>query len=221
MSRVAYHLINEMMSRILPDPLERSLYQDHLIVHRFGDAWGYMPRIDPGVLMAEGTLFYSSCGTYWPLANDGRIGNADGVNGCWVPQPRGSTPQHVGVRFETPLMVTGFQFSCGVRELAACPYAAGPCAYPSTFVLEASLDETSWVPLLSVTGYRGMRAATGSPIPGDKLEEYETGLIFISDRMDVPNDAFYLAYRMRIEAAVPDINGNYNVSELIFYGHDA
>ena len=39
--------------------------------------------------------------------------------------------------------------------------------------------------------------------------------------MDVPNDAFYLAYRMRIEAAVPDINGNYNVSELIFYGHDA
>jgi hypothetical protein len=50
------------------------------------------------------------------------------------------------------------------------------------------------------------------------MEGYELGRIFLSDLMDVPNDSFYLAYRMRIEAAVTDLFGNYNVSELIFHG---
>lgn len=218
MSRIAYHLTNGTVSRSLPDPLERTLYQDHLIVHRFGQAWGYLPRQDDGLLLAEGTLIMSSCSTYWPLANDFCIAGTDGINGSWVPQPPGSTPQYVGVRFASPLRVTGFQFSCGVRELSVCPYATGPCAYPSTFVLEASNDEALWTPLLFVTNYRAMRVATASPFPDERMEDYELGRIFLSDLMDVPNDAFFLAYRMRIEAAVTDLFGNYNVSELIFHG---
>ncbi|KUG29955.1 hypothetical protein ASZ90_000147 [hydrocarbon metagenome] len=218
MSRVAYHLTNGAVSRALPDPLERALYQDHLIVHHFGDAWGYMPRQDDGLLLVEGTLIMSSCSTYWPLVNDFRIARTDGVNGSWVPQPRGSVPQYVGVRFAAPLRVTGFQFSSGVRETSVCPNATGPCAYPSTFVLEASNDESLWTPLLSVTDYRAMRVATASPFPGEQIGDYEADRIFLSDLMDVPNDAFFLAYRMRILAAVTDLFGNYNVSELIFHG---
>lgn len=221
MSRVAYHLTTAAVSRALPDPLERTLYQNHLIVHRFGEAWGYVPRQDPGLLALEGTLFSSSCSTYWPLANDLYIGGTDGVNGSWTPQPRGALPEYVGVRFAAPLRVTGFQFSCGVKELAVCPYAAGPCAYPSTFVLEASNDETQWTPLLAVANYRAMRIATASPFPGEQLTASERGRVFLSDLMDVSNDAFYLAYRMRILAAVTDLYGNYNVSELIFYGQNA
>lgn len=220
MSRVAYHMTNGAVHRSLPDPAQRAMYLDHLAVHRFGDAWGYVPHPDPGLLTVEGTLFYSSCDTYWPLANDMLIGHTDGINGSWVPKPRNSLPAYVGVRFTQPLRVTGFQYACGVYSLASCPYDTGPCAYPSTFFLEGSNDESQWTTLLAVTGYRGMRVATDSPFPDEELEAYEQGLVFLSDRMDVPNDGFYLAYRMRIEAAVTDRNGAYNVSELIFYGYD-
>jgi hypothetical protein len=220
MSRIAYHLTDAGVSRSLPDAAERALYQDHLIVHRFGDIWGYVAREDDGLLLVEGTLFSSSCGSSWPLANNFLIGGTDGKNGSWVPSPQGTLSEYVGVRFETPLRVTGFQFSSGVYRPARCPGEVGPCAYPSSFVLEASDDETAWTELLSMTGYRGMRVTDASPFPDEDLSPY-AGRIFLSDRMDVQNDHFFLAYRMRIEDAVTDVNGYYNVSELIFYGQDS
>ncbi len=59
-----------------------------------------------------------------------------------------------------------------------------------------------------------------SPFPDEDLSGY-ADRIFLSDRMDVPNDHFFLAYRLRVEDAVTDVNGYYNVSELIFYGQDS
>ncbi len=219
MSRIAYRLTDAGVSRSLPDAAERTLYQDHLIVHRFGDIWGYVVREEDGLLQVEGTLFSSSCDSDWPLANDFLIGGTDGKNGSWGPSPQGALPEYVGVRFASPLRVTGFQFSTGVYQPEDCPGGAGPCAYPSAFVLEASNDESAWTELLSVTGYRGMRVADSSPFPDEDLSAY-AGRIFLSDRMDVQNDLFFLAYRMRVEDAVTDVSGYYNVSELIFYGQD-
>ncbi|QLA17699.1 hypothetical protein [Desulfolutivibrio sulfoxidireducens] len=220
MSRIAYHLTDTGVSRSLPDAAERTLYQDHLLVHEFVDIWGYVAREEDGLLQVEGTLFSSSCGSAWPLANDFLIGGTDGKNGSWVPSPQGALSEYVGVRFVRPLRVTGFQFSSGVYRPARCPDGVGPCAYPRAFVLEASSDESAWTELLSVTGFRGMRVTDASPFPDEDLSGY-ADRIFLSDRMDVPNDHFFLAYRLRVEDAVTDVNGYYNVSELIFYGQDS
>jgi hypothetical protein len=220
MSRIAYHLIDTGVSRSLPDAAERAMYQDHLIVHRFGDVWGYVVREEDGLLQVEGTLFSSSCDSDWPLVNDFLIGGTDGGNGSWAPSPQGSLPEYVGVRFESPIRVTGFQFSTGVYSPEDCPGGADRAPIPRPLSWRPRTDESAWTELLSVTGYRGMRVADSSPFPDEDLSAY-AGRIFLSDRMDVQNDLFFLAYRMRVEDAVTDVSGYYNVSELIFYGQDS
>ena len=133
------------------------------------------------------------------------------------PDPPSATPEYVGVRFSVPVVVTGFQFASGVSSSDDAPYGDGPCAFPTAFTLEASNDETNWTPLLHLTNFTGMRVADKSLFSYEGSSWWDGG-VSLSDRLDVPNDHAYLAYRLVITAFSPDKNGQYNIAELLFYG---
>ncbi len=214
---VVYYRQDGQVLAARPDPSRPEFYRDNILVRRFTDVFGHVPAEEDALLWTEGQVFFSTTGVHEPeWARDFYMGDADGKNGCWAPSPRNAVPQYVGVRFGVPVRVTGFQFASGVGGTVNCPFASSPCGHPTAFVLEASNDETNWVPLLTVAAV-GMRVAVKSLFAYED-DSYWDGGVGLSDRMDVPNDAHFLAYRMVVTAFKPDIRGNYNVSELVFYG---
>jgi len=218
MSSVVYYRNGEAVALASSDPFDPAFYRDYLFLHRFNDVFGHVPGDQDGFIMDPGEVFYSTCGVYEPESvRDGELGNSDGINGCWSPDPRNAVSEYVGVRFSQPVQVTGFQFVSGQRGASACPYGGGPCGYPTAFALEASNDATHWTRLFSLGAFTGMRVADQSPYPDEDSSWWSDG-VFLSDRLDVPNDHYFLAYRMLISAFKPDKKGNYNIAELIFYG---
>jgi hypothetical protein len=200
------------------DPARTDFYRDAILVHTFKDVFGHVTAAEDVLLRTAGEVFYSTTSAPEPgCARDFYMGSADGANGCWAPNPPSATQEYVGVRFATPVTVTGFRFASGVFSGAHCPYGYGPCAYPTDFALEASNDETHWSRLLSVTNFSGMRVAEESLFTGEGSSWWDGGTS-LSDRLDVANDHAYLAYRMVITGFSPDDKGRYNISELIFYG---
>lgn len=200
------------------DATTPAFYRDALLVHTFKDVFGHVTAAEDGLLHTDGEVFYSSTSSYEPeYARNFYIGSADGQNGCWAPEPATATPEYVGVRFTVPVTVTGFQFASGLHNASQCPYGTGPCAYPTAFTLEASNDDRNWTVLLSMTHFTGMRVATESLFDYEESFWWDGG-VSLSDRLDVPNQHAYLAYRLAITAFKPDIYGRYNISELLFYG---
>lgn len=215
---VIYHRIDAAVAAVTPDASEPQLYRDVLFVRRLDDVCGHVVADEDGLLAASGEVFYSSSGLPEPeAAFDRSIGGGDGYNGCWSPDPGDATAEYVGVRFAVPVRVTGFQFASDVASHAACPGGTGPCACPTGFALQASNDEAGWTTLLEVADFAGMSVGTQSPFDAD-LPQWWDGGVFVSDRLDVDNDHYYLAYRMVVSAFKPDLDGNYNVAELLFYG---
>jgi hypothetical protein len=200
------------------DATTPAFYRDALLVHTFKDVFGHVTAAEAGLLHTDGEVFYSSTSSYEPeYARNFYIGSADGQNGCWAPEPATAIPEYVGVRFTVPVTVTGFQFASGLHNASQCPYGTGPCAYPTAFTLEASNDDRNWTVLLSMTHFTGMRVATESLFDYEESFWWDGG-VSLSDRLDVPNQHAYLAYRLAITAFKPDIYGRYNISELLFYG---
>lgn len=200
------------------DPTQAEFYREAILVRAFKDVFGHVLAAEDTLLRTPGEVFFSTSSAPEPAcARNFYMGGSDGNNGCWAPEPADAANEYVGVRFASPVTVTGFQFASGVFSGAHCPYGAGPCAYPTAFRLEASNDETAWTTLLSLTGFTGMRVAETSLFAGEGSTSWDGG-ISLSDRLDVPNDHAYLAYRLVITAFSPDDQGRYNISELIFYG---
>ncbi|MHC1791443.1 hypothetical protein [Solidesulfovibrio sp.] len=220
-SAVVYHQIGRDVAAVAPDPAATTLYRDLLLVHRLNDVFGHVPADEDALLLTGGEVFYSSSGVYGPEdAHNFTVGSSDGQNGCWSPDPRNAAPEYVGVRFTGPVRVTGFQFASGLFSADYCPFGYGPCAHPTEFSLEASNDEIAWTTLFSVAAFAGMRVATRSPF-FDEDSAWWDGGVFVSDRLDVANDHSYRSYRLVVTGFKPDRDGNYNVSELIFYGASA
>ena len=220
-SSIILHQTGQTIAAAVPDPAAATFYRDLLLVHRFKDAFGHVPADEDALLLTEGEVFYSSCGVPGPEdAHTFSVGNSDGRNGCWAPNPRNAVPEYVGVRFAVPVRVTGFQFGAGVFSSADCPFADGPCAYPTDFTLEASNDESNWTTLYAAAAFAGLRIAVKSPFADEESYWWSDG-VFLSDRMDLANDHSYRSYRLVVTGFKPDKNGNYNVSELIFYGVSA
>jgi hypothetical protein len=199
------------------DPAKVAFYSEAILVHTFKDVFGHVTAAEDILLRTSGEVFYSTTSTLEPECARNFYIHGDGSNGCWSPDPPSATSEYVGVRFSTPVLVTGFQFASGVSSGASCPYGVGPCAYPTDFRLEASNDETDWTQLLSMTQFAGMRVVTESVFSGEGTRSWDGGTS-LSDRLDVVNDHAYLAYRLVIEGFSPDDQGRYNISELIFYG---
>jgi hypothetical protein len=200
------------------DATQPAFYRDAILVHTFQDVFGHVTAADDALLRTDGEVFYSTSSSLEPeYARNFYLGGADGQNGCWAPDPASAIPEYVGVRFAVPVTVTGFQFATGLASNDDCPYATGPCAYPTAFSLEASNDESNWTELLSMTDFTGMRVATQTLFDNEDPAWWEKG-VSLSDRLDVPNDHAYLAYRLVITAFKPDVYGRYNISELLFYG---
>lgn len=203
---------------VTADPARRDFYRDALLVHTFKDVIGHVTADEDNLLRTDGTVFFSTSSATAPsYAHNFYLGSSDGNNGCWAPDPPSATPEYVGVRFTVPVTVTGFQFASGVLNADKAPYGVGPCAYPTAFRLEASNDEASWTELLAITDFTGMRVIDTSIFAYEHSYWWDGGQS-LSDRLDVPNDHAYLAYRMVITAFSPDKYGRYNISELVFYG---
>jgi|GEM_PF-1188746 len=217
-SSVVYYRTGDQIVSVPPDPSGPAFYRDLLLVHRFRDVFGHVGGGTDGLVMVPGEVFCSTSGVYEPeTIRDFSVGNGDGVNGCWSPNPRNAVPEHVGVRFAAPVRITGFQFATALPAASFCQNSWAPCGHPTDFALEASNDEVNWTPLLSMTGFAGMRVAEDSPYPEEDCSWWDDG-VFLSDRLDVANDHFFLAYRMVVAAFKPDRKGNYSVAELVFYG---
>lgn len=217
MSGIVYIEENGGIRRSEPDPSLREFYRDHILVRAFGDVFGRAPAQEERLLTLPGTQLYSSCGAYWSDYLDQRI-YSDGLNGCWRPDPQGAAPEYAGVRFDRPVRVTGFQFASAVHYPEDCPESAGPCACPATFSLDASNDGASWTTLLLVENSADMAIAFESPFPGEDPYLLEDGTVFLSGRLEVPNQGWFLFYRMNVQDFTPNLAGGYNVSEMIFYG---
>ena len=220
-SSVVYYQTGQDVTSVVPDPAQTAFYRDLLLVHRFRDAFGHVADNADVLIMANGEVFYSTSGVYGPEeVHDFSVGSSDGLNGCWSPYPENAIPEYVGVHFVDPVRVTGFQFASGQSDGTYCPFGYGPCGYPTDFLFQASNNGSEWTTLFSAAAFRGMRVATKSPYPDEGSWWWEDG-VFLSDRLDIPNDHFYRSYRLLVTGFTPDKNGNYNVSELIFYGVSA
>lgn len=209
----------EQITAVTPDATRPELYRNLLFIRRFDDVFGHVPADEDGLILTKGEVFYSSCSVMEPeCVRDLMIGNGDLVNGCWSPDPRNAVPEYVGVRFTQPALVTGFQFACAIsNEKYYCPCGSGPCGHPTSFTLEGSNDEATWTPLLSMQDFTGMRLTYESPYPDEDSSWWDPAT-FLSDRLDIPDSHYFLAYRMVVNGFKPDINGNYLVSELVLYG---
>lgn len=217
-SLAVYHLTDAGLTAVTPDPGNPEFYRDVLLRRGFDDVFGHVPADADGIIMADGEVFYSSSAVEEPwVARDFMIGDSDLYNGCWAPDPRDAVPEYVGVRFQTPVLVTGFQFVTGVSGSYECPMNAAPCGHPTSFVLEGSNDETVWTPLVAMTDFVGMRITFESPFADEDSSWWDDG-VFLSDRLDIVDPHYFLAYRMVISAFKPDVYGTYSLSELIFYG---
>ena len=220
-SAVILHRTGQTIAAVAPDPTATTFYRDLLLVHRFKDAFGHVPADDGSLLLIDGEVFFSTSGVYGPEdVHTFSVGSSDGQNGCWAPDPRDAVPEFVGVRFAVPVRVTAFQFASGLFSAEYCPFGYGPCAYPTDFSLEASNDELDWTTLFSAAAFAGMRVATQSPFADEESDWWDGG-VFLSDRLDLANDHAYRSYRLVVTGFRPDVDGNYNVSELIFYGASA
>jgi hypothetical protein len=220
-SSLVYYQTGSTVAAAALDPAQTDLYRDLLLRHRFLDAFGRVPADEDALLWVEGEVFYSTCGVPGPFAvNTFSVGHSDGYNGCWAPDPRNAVPEFVGVRFETPLRITSFQFASALFNGLHCPYGHGPCACPTAFRLEASNDDVQWTTLYAAENYGGMKVAAVSPFYDEPSTSWKNG-VFLSERLDLQNDHYYTSYRFVVLAFKPDKNGNYNVSELVFYGRAA
>jgi len=217
-SLVVYHQTSDGFFPVVPDPSKPEFYRDLLLTRRFEDVFGHVPADEDGLILTRGQVFYSTCGVTEPEAVRNRmIGNGDMENACWSPDPRNATPEYVGVRFEQPALVTGFQFATSVSDTENCPFRAGPCGHPTSFALEGSNDEANWTPLLEMTRFTGMHTTFTSPFPTENCSWWSDG-VFLSDRLDIADSHYFLAYRMVVSAFKPDIYGNYSLGELVLYG---
>ena len=215
---VVYYRTGDRIEAVTPDPSGPAFYRDLLFVHRFKDVFGHVVADADGLVAVSGEVFWSSSGVDEPeTVYDFLIGNGDGDNGCWSPNPQNAVPEYVGVRFAAPVRVTGFRFATSLLGPSFCHNGWTPCGYPTAFSLEASNDEANWATLLSVSDFAGMAVAEGSPFADEDCLSWEGG-VFLSDRLDVANDHAYLAYRMVVSGFKPDRDGRYSVAELIFYG---
>lgn len=215
---VIYRQTPDGLLPVSPEPDKPGMYRDLLLVRNFGDVFGHVPADEDGLVLTRGEVFYSSCGVEEPEAVRNRmIGNGDMENACWSPDPRNAVPEWVGVRFGQPVRVTGFQFATSVSSTENCPYGAGPCGHPTGFRLEGSNDESHWTRLLDMAGFTGMRTAFESPFPTENVSWWSDG-VFLSDRLDIPDSHYFLAYRMVVTAFKPDLLGNYSLAELVLYG---
>ena len=214
-----YSRTGDAVSLVVPDASDPELYRDLLFVRRFGDVFGHVPADQDGLILTEGEVFYSSSAVPEPEAvRNLMIGNGDLVNGCWSPDPRNAVPEYVGVRFTQPARVSGFQFACAIaNENYYCPCGSGPCGTPTSFTLEGSNDEVNWTTLLDMQDFTGMRLTYESPYADEDTSWWDPA-VFLSDRMDIADSHYFLAYRMVVTDFKPDINGNYLVSELVLYG---
>jgi hypothetical protein len=217
-SSIVYHQIGDRVFTATSNPASAEMYGDSVLVRRFDDVFGHVIAGEDSLITTLGEVFYSSCGVYDPQAvHDLWVGNSDGLNGCWSPNPCNAIPEYVGVRFPSPVRITGFQFATNLSSNQYCPLGAGPCGYPTAFTLEASNDELNWTTLLQEPAFTGMRTTFESPYAGEDSSWWDEGA-YVSDRMDVANDHYFLAYRMVVTAFKPDKAGNYSVAELYFYG---
>uniref|UniRef100_I2PYN6 F5/8 type C domain-containing protein n=1 Tax=Desulfovibrio sp. U5L TaxID=596152 RepID=I2PYN6_9BACT len=213
-----YHQTEGGILTVAPDLSAPDVYRDLLFVRRPEDVFGHVPADEDGLILTRGEVFYSSCGVVEPAAVRNRsIGNGNMENACWSPDPRNAVPEYVGVRFDQPARVTGFQFATNVSSAVNCPYGAGPCGHPTGFALEGSDDEANWTRLLAMTDFTGMREAHQSPFPTENASWWADG-VFLSDRMDIADSHYFLAYRLVVSAFKPDIHGNYSIVELVLYG---
>ena len=220
-SAVVLHQTGQTIAAAVPDPAATTFYRDVLLIHRFKDAFGHVPADEDALLLTEGEVFYSTSGAYGAdRVHNFTVGNSDGRNGCWAPDPCNAVPEYVGVRFAVPVRVTGFQFASGVFSGLHCPFGYGPCAYPTDFSLEASNDESNWTTLYCAAAFAGMRVVDHSPFADEESDWWDGG-VSLSDRLDLANDHAYRSYRLVVTGFKPDENGDYNVSELIFYGVSA
>jgi hypothetical protein len=221
-SSAVYYRSGQDVSVAPIEPARTAFYRDLLLRHRFRDAYGHVPATgEDALLWVDGQILYSSCGVPGPgSVLDFSVSSSDGQNGCWAPNPNNAVPEYVGVRFADPVCVTGFQFASGLFSAADCPFGYGPCACPTDFSFEASQDEITWTTLYAASDYGGMRVAQTSPFYDETSDWWEGG-VFLSERLDLENDHYYRSYRMVVSAFRPDKNGNYNVSELVFYGRTA
>jgi hypothetical protein len=220
-SSVVYYQTGQDVAAVVPNPARSDFYRDLLLVHGFRDVYGHVTADADVIIMAQGEVFYSTNGVFGPEdVRSFSVGSSDGLNGCWSPDPRNAVPEYVGVRFADPVRVTGFQFSSGFFNSDYCPFGYGPCAYPTDFLLQASNDESDWTTLYAAADFAGMRVASQSPFFDEGSSWWEDG-VYLSDRLDIPNDHFYRSYRLVVTDFAPDRNGNYNISELIFYGVSA
>jgi len=214
-----YSRSGDAVTMVAPDATAPELYRDLLFVRRFNDVFGHVPADEDRVVRTSGEVFYSTNGAYepWSVRNQ-MIGQGDMINGCWRPDPKNAVPEYVGARFTEPLKVTGFQFACSVSdERIYCPCGSGPCANPTSFTLEGSNDEANWTTLLDIKDFTGMRMVYDSPYDDEDCSWWDPA-VFLSDRMDIPDSHYFLAYRMVISDFKPDIYGTYLVSELVLYG---
>ena len=220
-SAIVLHQTGQSIAAVTPDPATTTFYRDVLLIHRFKDTFGHVPADEDALLRIEGEVFYSSSGVPGPEdVHNLSVGNSDGRNGCWAPDPRNACPEYVGVRFAAPVRVTGFQFASGVFSAAHCPFGYGPCAYPTDFSFEASNDESHWTTLYTATAFTGIGVTAKSPFFDEESDWWDGG-VSLSDRLDLANDHSYRSYRLVVTGFKPDANGDYNVSELIFYGVSA
>lgn len=219
MQRIAiYHETATGLAPVVPDPADPQLYRDLLFTRRPSDVFGHVTADVDGLVMTRGEVFYSTLGVDEAIGvRNLMIGNGDLNNACWAPDPRNAVPEYVGVRFAAPLLATGFQFASNASISDSCPYKAAPCGHPTGFRLEGSNDEENWTTLLSMTGFTGMRVTFTSPYPAENCSWWDDG-VYLSDRLDIADPHYFLAYRMTVTAFKPDIFGNYNVSELVLYG---
>ncbi|WP_428562093.1 MAG: hypothetical protein ACP59X_20500 [Solidesulfovibrio sp. DCME] len=217
-SYTIYHQTAAGLVPVVPDAADPQLYRDLLLTRRLGDVFGHVPAEADGLVMTRGEVFYSTLGVdeAWGVRNL-MIGNGDLDNACWAPDPRNAVPEYVGVRFAAPLQATGFQFASNASISDSCPYKAAPCGHPTSFSLQGSNDEETWTPLLAMTDFTGMRVTFTSPYPAENCSWWDDG-VFLSDRMDIADPHYFLAYRLVVSAFKPDIYGNYNISELVLYG---
>ena len=206
------------LATVTPDPYDPQYYRDLLLARSFDDVPGCVHADADRVCRTPGEVFYSSMDVEDPNeVHNFMIGNGDLYNGNWMPSPRNAVPEYVGLRFEEPVLVTGFQFSSTASISYNCPMSAAPCGYPTDFSLEGSNDEVEWTTLLSMTRFAGMRVTFSSPYYDEACDWWDDG-VFLSDRMDIADPRHFLAYRMVVRAFKPNIKGIYNVAELVLYG---
>ncbi|WP_300163407.1 hypothetical protein [Solidesulfovibrio sp.] len=206
------------IAAVVPDPYDPRFYRDLLLSRGFDDVPGCVGADADRICRTRAQVFYSTLGL--AMADEVQnfmIGNGDLYNGCWAPNPKNAVPEYVGLRFDAPVLVTGFQFSSTASISDSCPMKAAPCGHPTSFALEGSNDEAQWTTLLSMTRYGGMRVTFTSPYADEDCSWWDDG-VYLSDRMDIADPRYFLAYRMVVSAFRPDIHGNYNVAELVFYG---